>query len=188
MMMRLEKFAVDSGRFLDAERELLEQEGVVVEKGYPVVYTRGMEGYPHCKILVEKLEKLVGLRFAFIKVQRAAPKKALGGFHVDVHWSSGIKREGKGEVLRFLLNAHTAPRVVAYIREGKEWLRKKGVLISDTEYGIISLPDDVTPQRIEIPPIEKNAIWGLKFWASKVPHVGITDENGLFVIGFGKYV
>jgi len=171
-----------------AENELLAREGLVVENGYPVVYLPRMEGYPECRTLAEKLQERVGLQFAFIKVQRAVPKKALGGFHIDVHWGSGIKRTGRGEVLRLLLNAHTHPRVVEYVAEGKEKLREMGVTISDSDYGVISLPDDIKPQRIEIPAKGKDFIWGLKFIASKIPHVGVTDEQGLFVVGFGEYV
>lgn len=207
MVLEKYKLACKSLDFKKARRELLEHEQKRSETKSQWGYFPGFENdeekfYPNCIRLASQLQKnfikKLGaaaekkLELAFIKVASKEQPDAFGGLHIDVDAGIKIVKEGYAahgiEILRLLLNPHEHARVIEYSFLDKHRLRELGVEISDDQYKPIGLPELVQTEKIEIPPIEENAIHGLKFWSSLIPHVGATGSNGHFLISYGAYV
>ena len=92
------------------------------------------------------------------------------------------------DILRSIINLNKEPRILQYVETPKKELQKLGIQIDSRKYHPISLPKGVNTKTIEIPGMKEGCVWLAKFWSNLIPHVGLTDENGHFVIGLGQYV
>lgn len=128
---------------------------------------------------------------AFVRLATTEPKSDFGGFHVDVspgiahEWSKTV--DPNANILRILFNVHSAPRFLDYYPYDADDLQAKGYDIPRNTYKILDFPD-LKPQRIAIPPIEKDAVYALQFLSDHVPHAGMTGDDGHFLVSFGGYI
>lgn len=157
------------------------------------------EHYAACRQLEQKLQEEMrkykverSMRLVFIRRTTSKPISQFGGLHVDV--DIGVKHQrdpaiaDNTDILRLILNLGDSPRIVEYAPKTKQELRNLGYKIPDGVYKQLDSELKDTPRkRIEIPARQGSIVYGLKFWASLVPHAGITDERGHFVAAFGKY-
>ncbi len=207
MVLEKHKIKPNSFKFEKAYKELLQHEQKRSETKSQWGYFPGFEKeeeklYPNCiqlskhlqKKIISKLQHHVDrkLKLAFIKMSSKEISDAFGGLHIDV--DSGIKivkdaPDTHGiEILRLLLNPHKNPRKIKYSLLDRHRLRELGIEISEEQYKPINLPETIPTETVDIPSIEKDAIYGLKFWSSLIPHVGVTDSKGHFLISYGAYV
>lgn len=63
-------------------------------------------------------------------------------------------------------------------------LASQGVAVSRGNYQVVDLPANVERATLEIPPLENGVAFGLRFWASVIPHVGGNDEHGHFLVSY----
>ncbi len=206
MVLGRHKIDPEDFDFLLAQQELLNYVKEKADESYTWGYfpeligKSGYNEYPYCTKLSEQLQKKFinnlreserNFRLAFIRMATRTPVSEFGGLHIDVDIGIAHKRDPSAphekEIVRFLLNPGKHPRILEYTEVDRNALQKMGVNISRTEYRILKLPANIEIKRIEIPPRENNFIWALKFWSSLIPHAGITDDNGHFLIAYGMY-
>jgi|SRR3989344_2382570 len=205
-LMALEKHSIKQKdyNFKEAYNELLDYLNKKGGESHTWGYFPDFESdenlhYPECINLARQIEenfiKSLNLNnkpeLAFIRVATKEPISDYTGLHVDV--DIGVKHERdksvpiNKEIIRILINPYKYSRKLGYIKETRDELIKKGFGISKTKYKILKFLDEINIETIEIPPMERDAIYLLKFWSSIVPHCGITDEKGHFLIAYGMW-
>lgn len=208
-LMVLEKYKIKPQLFgfQKAYKELLQHEQKRSETKSQWGYFPGFEiderkTYPNCLKLADQLKKKFlskmhhsvekNLQLAFIRMASKEDQGVFGGFHVDVDPGIKIVKEQPipqgTEILRLLINPDKNSRFIKYSPLDKHRLREFGIEISDDQYNQINLPENLVAETIEIPPIGKNSVHSLKFWSSLIPHAGVTDSRGHFLISYGTYV
>lgn len=165
-----------------------------IEDSTPNVKNR----YRSCKLLAQQIsnkllhdEKNKEWILAFLRLASKKPASVYTGLHKDTN--IGIlheqQKQDKGkDIVRVLINLHSFPRTLAYIEEPIEKLRKKGLVLSEQSYEIVPLTAVPAVKYINIPPRDKNVLYLLKFISSQLLHVGQTNENGHFLLAYGRYV
>lgn len=151
--------------------------------------------YPACIRLSSHLKENLltdsyAHQLAFIRAATAKPISDFGGMHIDVDVGIGhtlSPEHSKENIIRTLINLFSTTRRLQYIPFEADFLRKKGVNIPHNRYSVIDC-DGLEIKEIEIPPIEKNAIWVLKFYSNIIPHAGLTGDEGHFLAAYGAYV
>ncbi len=207
-LMVLEKHSIGASYycFASAQEELLKYEKEKAEDGCTWGFFPGLEKdeesiYPNCTLLMKQLyskfitslEKNIDkrLKLAFVRVASKEPKSQYGGMHIDVDIGVGHSRDPSVpenyEIVRALLNPYRHPRLVSYTELDRNQLKKAGLEIPSDKYLILNLPRDIQIKVVEIPPLENDFIHMLKFWSSLIPHCGLTDEKGHYLIAFGAY-
>ena len=190
----LEKRACNIHSFPAAQKELVQS--ATKNKSLVWGYYSSLDKettYPACAQLAQDLRKITGtsLQLAFIRVSTGKQESGIGGLHTDSHIDGrpivDPTRKENEEVLRVLLNGGTMPRKLGYCEFTPNELAQKGAILTEMGYTKVELPSSISMKTIEIPPREENAIWALTFWASLIPHTGIDDERGHFLIAYGKY-
>lgn len=132
------------------------------------------------------------LQLAFVRRATDEPRSNFGGFHVDA--SAGIGHQWPADisldshVLRLLFNLDRSPRILEYCPLTSDDLRNNGIDIARDHYEMLEFPKDVPIEKIKIPPIESDAVHGLMFISTKVPHAGKTTSAGHFLISYGAYI
>lgn len=206
-LMVLEKYQLDFDYvyFNNAYMELLhksKRNGAGTWGYYPELPGNTKGQYPHCHNLGEMIHKLLISKLcndvernpdlAFIKMSEGSLPGSYGGLHVDVTSGIGVYQDDENnagmDILRSIINLHKKPRVLKYIDIPKTELRKLGVKIEGRKYHPIDIPENIVTKTIEIPAIGERCVWLVKFWSNIVPHVGVTNECGHFVAGFGQYI
>lgn len=208
-LMVLEKYKIKPKlfNFKKAYQELFSHEQERSEAKCQWGYFPGFEKdehnlYPNCiklagqfeKSFLSKMQKPLekNLQLAFIRMASKEISGSFGGFHIDVDPGVNIVKDAEQkngtEVLRLLINLHDRPRKLKYTPLDRFRLREMGIEVSDDQYVPINIPDSIPQSTIEIPPIEKDAVYSLKLWSSLIPHMGLTDEKGHFLISYGAYV
>lgn len=147
--------------------------------------------YPHClelkKLLDGNFRSVKGLDgkldLSFIKMASGKPPVEFGDLHLDTKAHSADPESGE-HILRLILNLGQYPRVLKYTELNAEQLCANGVKVIKGEYHPIELPPDIPVRTIQIPKRECDTVSGLLFWASEIPHVGVTDEHGYFIAGY----
>lgn len=205
-LMVLEKYPLDFDYtyFSNAYSELFQKSKIndVSTWGYyPELEGNTKEQYPHSHKLGEMIyEHLVSklhheyernLDLAFIKMSKGGMAGSYGGVHLDVTSGIGVyqanEKNAGMDILRIIINLHIKPRILKYIDIPKKTLQKLGVKIDEREYHPINIPKDIVTKILEIPEASEGYIWLVKFWSNIVPHVGLTNECGHFIAGFGQY-
>lgn len=194
----LEKHSADLSKFnLDsAKSELNEYISQDSGESFTWGYFPGMEEsekekYPECIGLGEKLKEFLfdentSWELSFVRCASRKPVSTFGGFHIDVDLGVRHKRTDRREIIRALVNLHNFPRNLLYSLADRKQLRACGLKIPTGRYKTILLPENFV-KKAEIPAIGREEIYILKFFSSLIPHFGLTDENGHFVAGFGRY-
>ena len=194
-LMVLERYGLDSFDFnLDSAKAELSDficdSGESFSWGYfPGMEEDEKEKYPECIKLGKQVKDLLfdsDWELAFVKFASKKPVSPFGGFHVDVDVGVGVKRTDEREIIRAIVNLHNHPRIFLYSFADRDQLRKAGLKIPLNKYKRIYLPKRFV-RKVEIPPMQKDGIYVLKFWSSIIPHFGFTDEGGFFLAGFGRY-
>lgn len=132
-------------------------------------------------------------KLAFIRVATEEPGTEFGGLHVDVDIGVGHKRDpevpvASKEITRLLFNAsYLVPRTLQWADTTRDLLLQRGIEVSGEVYSPLDLPEDVQRHLVDIPPRTADSIFGLKFVSSQVPHQGLTDGSGHFLIAYGAY-
>lgn len=128
---------------------------------------------------------------AFIRAATAEPVSDYGGLHVDVHVGIAHQRDARvdpqAEIIRFLLNPYSHSRTLRYIAMTADELREEGFDVPTNHYRILELPESLPFKEVEIPPLTDGRICGLQFYSSLIPHAGITDQRGHYLIVYGAY-
>jgi len=206
-LMTLSRYAFDPERlnFQPAYAELKQRTLTSADEshtwGYFPELNPSSEEYPESGALARSLQAelfdlhpdlwWLGYKLAFIRVATAEPQSKFGGLHVDVQAGIGHSREPgvapDKEIVRLLLNPYAAPRMLGYVALTRHELQEIGIVISNERYQILQLPDDIPTEAVEIPPVEEEAIYGLQFYSSLLPHAGITDSRGHYLIAYGAY-
>lgn len=196
-LMVLEKHGLDlSGFDLDsAKAELNEYISSDSGESFSWGYFPGMEEdekekYPESIKLGKRIKEALfdensSWALSFVESASKKPIAPFGGFHLDEEAGVGIKRERK-EIIRAIVNLHDFPRAILYSFADRKQLITGGMKIPMGKYKRIYVPEEFA-RKIEIPPLGKGQIFVLKFFSSLTPHFGLTDENGHFVAGFGRY-
>lgn len=206
----IQKFYVSDNTLKLLEESRSELEKLIRERsdgksktwGYFPELNPEVRDYPKTNLLAEEFSKEVinkhellakfPLQLAFVRRAISEPKSEFGGFHIDVNagigheWPKDVSLEH--EVLRLLFNLDIVPRTLAYYPYTLEDISKKtGIKLNRREYEILDLPPDLRIKKIDIPPREKNIIYGLAFISTQIPHAGETTASGHFLISFGGY-
>ena len=169
--------------------------------GYFPEIPEGDIEYAKSKALAHSLKKVLArddslpaeaLDLAFVRLATAEPDTTFGGVHVDVSpgighaWQPGIP--DTSNILRVLCNVHDQPRTLEYYPHTADELRAKGHNIPAKNYRILTFPDKMKSETIEIPAMGGGALYSLQFLSNKVPHSGRTDQAGHFLVSYGGYV
>ncbi len=149
--------------------------------------------YPQCfklkKLLDKNFTRITGqadrMELSFIKIASKKPPVEFGGLHLDTDVSSTEDSSHQGHILRLILNLGTYPRDLKYTKYTATQLKAMGVEIARGEYRPINLPANIPTSVVKIPPRNRDTLSGLLFWASEIPHVGLTNEHGYFIAGYG---
>lgn len=191
----LEKYMIGKDLdFLSAKNELFEyaSNSDVWTWGYFPEINDDESKYPQCIKLKKWFDSFVDdsdHKLTFIRLAIKEPKSEFGGFHIDADAGAGHSKhsyfEGK-EVLRILINCGTFPRKLGFVDKTRDELIKEGFDIPSDKYKILKFPEEMI-KTIDIPSREEGYIWVLKFWASIIPHFGLTDKNGHFLVAYGAW-
>ncbi len=123
--------------------------------------------------------------FSFCKVCSARSSCDSEGVHYEgMHLDTHPKLVDSHELLRMLFNFSEHPRQFRYARTDRHELAQRGVGLNRTDYKTLLLPGNIETAVVEIPARRGHQVHYLKFWASVVPHVGITEDHGYFLISF----
>ena len=131
-------------------------------------------------------------QLAFVRRAIAEPQSNFGGVHVDAcagighTWPTNVDQSL--EVWRMLFNLDTTARTLEYFPMTTADLAEKGLVVSKDHYEMLNLPEDLKHQTIDIPAREENAIYGLSFVSTWIPHAGRTTKEGHFLISYGSYI
>jgi len=145
--------------------------------------------------LLSKVDDLkdVNVQLAFVRRATAEPVSNFGGFHIDASagishaWPEDVPKDM--QVLRMLFNIGDQPRKLEFYPHTVEQLRQKGIIIPRDHYVMLNdLSQSLKTESIDIPPIEDNALYGLTFVSTMVPHAGKTSGEGHFLISYGAYI
>lgn len=170
--------------------------------GYFPAYAQS-EDYPQASALAGSIETHVlsegslrsqDFKLAFIRVATAEPDARFGGLHVDVDIGVGHQRDPETygenqEIIRLLFNAsRKVPRRLEWAETTRDQLNNRGVNVSGDRYEALELSKDIPIHAADIPPRTDHSIFGLRFLSSQIPHRGVTDGRGHFLIAYGAYV
>ena len=196
--MRIVSFRVDleDGLVEAARTELLDRGTPDREAPFRWGYVLGVDGpevraaLPNATRLDELLREQTVDRdysLSFLKTSAGpAPEASEGvhhdGFHLDTH--PEIVDESGLELARVLINLAPEPRTLRIARTDRFELAARGVPVHRGDYQVVDLPPGIETGTIEIPPIERDAVHALAFWASVVPHVGADRPEGHFVASY----
>ncbi|HYG50870.1 MAG TPA: hypothetical protein VD905_08195 [Flavobacteriales bacterium] len=123
--------------------------------------------------------------FSFCKVCKGQSTADQEGVHYEgMHLDTHPDLKDNNELLRMLFNFSEHPRQFRYALTDRHELLDQGIELDRTDYKTLHLPDSIAVKSINIPGRQGNSIHFLKFWASVIPHVGITEEHGYFLISF----
>jgi hypothetical protein len=146
-------------------------------------------------VVVEAMEADTGRRYERIFVKTAvgpAPRGREGvdptGFRLDTR--PAIPEDRGLELARVLLNLGPAPYRLRYGGSDRFALAERGISLPRSDDRIVELPRGVERLTIEIPACRNRVAFGLRFWASVVPHVGIDAPEGHFLACYeaaGRY-
>ncbi len=204
-LMTLEEYTLpDITAYIeDARKELenivLNNEDTSHTWGYFPQYCKDPQQYTKCIELNRQLTSHIvqkqphpenTMSLAFIRRATAKPISDYCGFHIDVDVGVGHQRdqEQQGDIIRLVLNLdEKAQRTVGFIPFTKQQLRAQGFSIPEDNYKMLDFEQNFPKKYINIPARTNTKLYGLKFWASQIPHTGITDELGHFVAAFGCY-
>lgn len=180
-----------------AEIELLNRRQERKDEGFVWGYLLGVElenikDFPCSIELVKTLRNhLLHLNissdfaFSFCKVCRGQSTADAEGVHYEgMHLDTHPLLNEKNELLRILFNLSKYPRRFQFALTDRHELEDLKIELDRTNYKTLKLPDSIASNIIEIPGRQNNTVHFLKFWASAVPHVGLTDGNGYFLTSF----
>ena len=203
-LMVLEKHKIESSYydFISAYEELVKYAKKQADNSFTWGYFPELEVdkkhlYSSCIKLANQLQNNLianldneidrSLKLAFMRVAIKEPISDYGGLHIDVDIGIEHKRpiNEKREIIRFLINPYNYSRKLGYLSKTRDELLKEGISISKTNYAKLNINEKIGI--IEIPQMQDNIIYALKFWSSIVPHFGITDEKGHFLIAYGTW-
>jgi hypothetical protein len=138
--------------------------------------------------LIRAIEAETGrsYEFSFLKTTTGEPpevgKGALyRGYHLDTH--PDLDRDRNVELARVLVNLAPTVRTIRFAHVDRLGLAH-GARPQDPDDYRVELPAGVDEEVIEIPPLEDGAAYGVRFWASVVPHVGVEGPNGHFLASY----
>ena len=195
-MMVLEKHIIKiDKKLLDNAREELFTYAEKSEVGtwgyFPEI--KDENNYPFSIKLTKDIKIILGHRLdwklAFIRVATKESKSEYGGFHIDVDIGVGHKKLEQfkdREIIRALINLYSYPRKLAYIDKTRDELIQEGFKINENKYEILKFPEKMI-KTIDIPAINEENLWVLKFCSSQIPHFGLTDEHGHFLAAYGAW-
>jgi hypothetical protein len=83
-----------------------------------------------------------------------------------------------------LLNLGPEPRRMRYAAIDRFQLAERGISLPRSDYQVVDLPRGVERRTVEIPAYRNGTAFGLRFWASVVPHVGVDAETGHFLASY----
>ncbi|MBI3334197.1 hypothetical protein HYZ97_01815 [Candidatus Pacearchaeota archaeon] len=158
---------------------------------FPGTEEKESEKYPQTIALARQISVLIGediRQCAFIRLCGGRPETEFGGLHLDTRSKAAEEEGAKRDILRILVNLHKKPRKLRYCPLEAEELRKKDIKVSTHKYTVVTLPDTVKTEIIEIPPLTDNSVYVLKFIATRILHVGVNDEHGHFIASFGRHL
>lgn len=205
--MILREYRVDRAKldFDAAHRELLAHIATRADDshtwGYFPELAPDLTEYPQSVRLAGQLEENLfdkepelrqqNYTLAFMRAASQEPVSEFGGLHIDVHAGIAHKRDAavppESQIIRVLLNPYAYPRTLRYIAMTTTELRARGFDIPYERYQILRFPADIPTAQVEIPPLEDDRLYGLQFYSSLIPHAGITDQQGHFLIAYGAY-
>lgn len=200
-MITLTEYQCDNslaGLIENARNELFQHEQSRSEFRCVWGYFPGLEAqehvlYPHSMELGRYFDPAVkarmgnAMQLSFLKFASKKPDPEFGGLHVDTRISARNEGPNDMRILRLVLNLGTRPRTLKYAPYTADELRERGIVTSKDVYSPVDLPADFETRTIEIPGREPNKVWAAQFWASEIPHVGVTDEHGYFVGSYAGY-
>lgn len=184
--------------FLESRLELVDYENRYSPNStgwgyFPGILGNEPEKYPKTLLLAKELEALVMdkilpqaqlFQLSFVKQSKGEIKNCYGGLHLDPDASL---QEGE-EIERILINLNTYPRKLKFAALDRHQLRNQGVFYSRHQYSPLQFKEDIKISTLEIPGRTATQIYLLKFLASLIPHVGLTEQEGHFVASFERKI
>jgi hypothetical protein len=140
-------------------------------------------------VVVEAMQADTGRRYerSFVKTALGPPPRTshgadLTGFRLDTR--PAIPEDRGLELARVLLNLSPTPYRLRYAATDRFGLAERGISLPRSDDRIVDLPRGVERRTIEIPAYHRGAAFGLRFWASVVPHVGVDTVAGHFLVSY----
>ena len=185
-----------------ARDELLDRISPARESGFRWGYLLGVESEVRSTLItateLDAKLRSEGLRpietetgrsyeLSFLKVANGKPPAAeegvhFGGFHLDTH--PKIKGESGIELARVLINLAPEPRQLKFALTDRFELARLGVRVHRGDYQVVALPVEIETAIVEIPGLQHDVAFGLRFWASVIPHVGVEGKAGHFLASY----
>jgi len=191
------KLDVDETLIAEAEQELLQRRQERREEGFVWGYLLGVEfgeekEFPKAQLLIREVLRQLGreketrdFQFSFCKACKGRSASDAEGVHYEgMHLDTHPDITDEKELLRLLFNFFPRRRQFHFAHADRRSLQQQGLELDRKFYKTLELPGNVRTQVIDIPGREGNTVHFLRFWASVVPHVGITEEEGYFLVSF----
>jgi hypothetical protein len=106
------------------------------------------------------------------------------GLHIDTHPAL----TDPTDLLRILINVDAVPRRFRYADVTRVELAASGLYSDRTRFHVDHITQEVPLRDVSLPARHGNEVSFLLFWASIIPHVGITEPPGYFLYSFEAVV
>jgi len=187
--------------FAAAQREVLERRGEFANRGVSWGYLLGCEraataqDFPAAWRLWDELGRAVAANVgrasdaefqpSFCEAYRGPVIREAEGVHFEgLHIDTHPKLDATTDLLRVLINVGDAQRRFRFGDATRVELAEAGLYVDRSSFGADHVERHVTMRDIYIPGRKHGEIYILVFWASIVPHVGVTEESGYFLYSF----
>jgi hypothetical protein len=202
MRLHLFHLGLDEATLHRARSQLLDRVTPDRDAPFRWGYLLGTEGAPGAEmpavaqlvralddVVVEAMQADTGRRYerSVIKTAVGPPPPAhegvrLSGFRLDTQ--PAITVDPGLELARVLLNLGPEARRMRYAAIDRFRLAERGISLPRSDYQVVDLPRGVERRTVEIPAYRNGTAFGLRFWASVVPHVGVDAETGHFLASY----
>ncbi|HEX6753970.1 MAG TPA: hypothetical protein VF093_10350 [Solirubrobacterales bacterium] len=195
------RLELDPGVLSTARHELLagEEAGTDFRLGFLLGVEAEAGRHPACLRLSRKLqeqtlcplEEADGISFglSFLKLAIGdPPAEREGPLYEGPHLDSHPGLTESVELLRLLLNLSVHPRRFLFATNDRWGLEAAGVPYGRREFAPLALPAGSETRVVGIPGRTETSVYGLKFLASVVPHVGLNDPPEHFLASFESLV
>jgi len=190
--------AIEEALLAAAKREVLGRRDEHRARGVSWGYLLGLEraatvaAFPaawqlcdHLAAVAARVAPDAGFRFSFCKgyagpVLAEAAGVHYEGLHVDTHPDVAAGTD----LLRVLVNVDTSARRFRYGDATRVELSRAGLYADRTRFEADHVAAHVPLRDVHIPARRGTQLSGLLFWASVLPHVGITEAPGYFLYSF----
>jgi hypothetical protein len=190
---------------LAAKEEITSRRSEFAKQGVAWGYLLGVERestpdrYPSAWLLCEALEvgvaRTVGqpygalFDFSFCKAYSGPVITEAAGVHYEgLHIDTHPALTETTDLLRILINVDTSPRRFKFGDITRMELASSGLYTDRTSFHAAHVEEHVRLRDVLIPGRKGGRVSFLVFWASVIPHVGVTEPNGYFLYSFEAVV